>query len=319
MAFYYPQKTTLDMGPTQILPGTQYWNVDRELANNRGEDRLGLASERDQVATTSDLELRDRLLEQQWRSLDDRIAPTRLTVDAGSLVLMYFDLFHRGTRLNIDSERYMYKFWFARTTEPSARQQSTTVNYRVQDPWREVIVSKVGCWLGLPILERIANGEESRQENHSADREASRTQQAYLAAERDDECLIVQLFSGVESQRRAAQYGLVTQKELGLTAVERLHASEHPKERQCAMFLMGELCEITDTNLQLVKNRVVDDDDDEVRNAAIIALGKIKRRQKDSVSDVTHTPLSSALLHVLQNESSTASQRQLAYLSLLTR
>lgn len=41
MVFFYPQKTSLEMGATEILPGTQYWNVDREDDGiTEGKDRF---------------------------------------------------------------------------------------------------------------------------------------------------------------------------------------------------------------------------------------------------------------------------------------
>ena len=40
MALYYPRRVTPDMGPTHIMPFSQYGSVDAEHAHC-GEDRLG--------------------------------------------------------------------------------------------------------------------------------------------------------------------------------------------------------------------------------------------------------------------------------------
>ena len=39
MAMYYPAEVTEDMGPTSVIPRTQYWTVDRR-GFNQNEERL---------------------------------------------------------------------------------------------------------------------------------------------------------------------------------------------------------------------------------------------------------------------------------------
>ena len=80
MLFYYPQDTPLELGPTAILPRSQYLNVQRP----EGVEEVPLCGE------------------------------------AGTVVLVHYDLLHRGTPNTADKTRYMAKFLFTRMTEPDS-------------------------------------------------------------------------------------------------------------------------------------------------------------------------------------------------------
>ena len=81
MGFYYPQDTTEDMGPTAILPGTQYYET-HESAHSQPE--LALCGE------------------------------------AGTVALVHYDLWHRAMPNQSDKKRHMLKFLFTRLDEPKA-------------------------------------------------------------------------------------------------------------------------------------------------------------------------------------------------------
>ena len=81
VTFYYPQDTPLEMGPTGIVPGTQYTNVIPEDSYDR---ELGAAGE------------------------------------AGRVVIANYDIVHRGMPNHTDRKRYMVKFLFNRMGEPTA-------------------------------------------------------------------------------------------------------------------------------------------------------------------------------------------------------
>jgi len=83
MAFYYPQDVREDMGPTGILPGTQFHN---EISSN------------DPAKST------------------ERALP--LCGGAGTLNIVNFDSWHRATANTSDKKRYMLKFQFLRMQEP---------------------------------------------------------------------------------------------------------------------------------------------------------------------------------------------------------
>ena len=81
MGFYYPQDTTEDMGPTAVLPGTQYYET-HESAHSQPE--LALCGE------------------------------------AGTVTLVHYDLWHRAMPNQSDNKRHMLKFLFTRLDEPKA-------------------------------------------------------------------------------------------------------------------------------------------------------------------------------------------------------
>ena len=122
MLFYYPQRVTEESGPTEVLPGTQYWTTDFERDDgtwHRG-DAADKTLKRDELAN-ADLAARDRRIGAVVDLLGvPGLERRRLTVEAGSLVLANYDLFHRGTRASVasSSRRFMYKFYYFRTQEP---------------------------------------------------------------------------------------------------------------------------------------------------------------------------------------------------------
>ena len=81
MAFYYPQDVTEDMGPTAVLPGSQYYET--------GES----AHEQPELA---------------------------LTGEAGTVTIVHYDLWHRAMPNSSDKKRYMLKFLFSRLDEPQS-------------------------------------------------------------------------------------------------------------------------------------------------------------------------------------------------------
>ncbi len=81
VTFYYPQDTPLEMGPTGVVPGTQYTNVIPEDSYDR---EIGAAGE------------------------------------AGRVVIANYDIVHRGMPNHTDRKRYMVKFLFNRMGEPTA-------------------------------------------------------------------------------------------------------------------------------------------------------------------------------------------------------
>ena len=81
MAFYYPQDVTAEMGPTSVLPASQYYT-----SRNQAEKQ-------------------DELL---------------LCGEAGAVTIVHYDLWHRATSNRSDRNRFMMKFLFCRMQEPTA-------------------------------------------------------------------------------------------------------------------------------------------------------------------------------------------------------
>ncbi len=78
MLFYYPQDTPVKLGPTAIMPRSQYLNTQPPA----GVDELPLSGE------------------------------------AGTVTIVHYDLLHRGMPNTADRTRFMVKFLFTRMTEP---------------------------------------------------------------------------------------------------------------------------------------------------------------------------------------------------------
>ena len=81
MAFYYPQNVNPQMGPTSVLPASQYY-TSRNQAERKDE--------------------------------------ALLCGDAGTVTIVHYDLWHRATTNRSDRNRFMIKFLFCRMAEPTA-------------------------------------------------------------------------------------------------------------------------------------------------------------------------------------------------------
>jgi hypothetical protein len=84
LAMYYPQDVTPEMGPTLILPGTQYRNAPTARMASYGTFGSQLA----------------------------------LAVPAGTVAITHYDIWHRATPNRSERTRYMLKFLFDRGSEP---------------------------------------------------------------------------------------------------------------------------------------------------------------------------------------------------------
>ncbi len=121
LVFYYPQDVTEEFGPTEVLPGTQYWNgrFEDDDAVVHDDDRIDRSFDTE-ATRLPDLAERDRRLAATLAALPFPVERRRLVVPAGSIVLAHHDVIHRGTRQAPGCEvaRYMAKFTFVRVQEP---------------------------------------------------------------------------------------------------------------------------------------------------------------------------------------------------------
>lgn len=90
MAFYYPQRTPLSLGPTGVVPGSHFNN-------------------------TCDADTSEEL---------------PLCGDAGDVTIVHYDLWHRAMPNSSDGPRYMMKFLFTRMQEPDAPSWRQAANGR---------------------------------------------------------------------------------------------------------------------------------------------------------------------------------------------
>ena len=112
MLLYYPMDCEEDLGPTVLLPMTSYWE-DGPKPPEGGIPKDATPEQKDDIFSSSF----DTL---GWPR---ESAPHKVIVKAGTLALVHFDIYHRGSRRleSADDEgrkRVMYKFWLSRTEDP---------------------------------------------------------------------------------------------------------------------------------------------------------------------------------------------------------
>ena len=134
MLLYYPQDTTEDLGPTVLLPYTPYWEDGPKPPAEGMAEATG--EEKDESEYTSNLPLcfwaySDRLLVVPvFSSAHAKLgwpvesSPYKVVVPAGSVAIVHFDIYHRGSRRlesadDAGRKRAMYKFWLSRTADPT--------------------------------------------------------------------------------------------------------------------------------------------------------------------------------------------------------
>jgi len=103
MALYFPQDTCVQMGPTGIMPGTQYFNNDPNTTKPFGVARFGTLSPQ---------------LAKSWET-----GNMSCVCKAGSIFLIHYDLWHRGDAnqsRDLYGTRFMFKFQFMRMSAPPA-------------------------------------------------------------------------------------------------------------------------------------------------------------------------------------------------------
>ena len=84
LGMYYPQTVTKDMGPTALVPGTHFRNAPSDRMATYGNFR----------------------------------AQALATVEAGSILIAHYDIWHAATANTSDKNRYMLKFLFERKSVP---------------------------------------------------------------------------------------------------------------------------------------------------------------------------------------------------------
>ena len=110
MGLYYPAEVTLEMGPTCISPGSQYFEVDRLEWGTLGTGIDPPVSESEphaaewheavardgRVMNGCDPAARDQVLDRTGAFWGRE--QKKLVVPAASVVLIHFDILHRGSR-----------------------------------------------------------------------------------------------------------------------------------------------------------------------------------------------------------------------------
>lgn len=291
MLFYYPQQVTEANGPTEVLPGSQYWTRDFERGQGwRRGDPIDPAFNAE-AGTGQDLALRDRRLDESLRKFGVAdLQRRRLPLPAGSAVLAHYDLFHRGARQHptCRERRYMYKFYFMRTQEPH---RPTWRNRTAKMPAiagalaaTRGIVASHWAWLRGAQPEPDAAPANAAAALTDAAAEDARMQAAYalgFSARTDAAALRAladALRSDVEAVRRASGYALGVAGDAALDTLLNAANDADARVRRIAVFAVGETRSCEPRAAAALAKRL-QDEDDLVRSNAASALGCLGRCQ----------------------------------------
>lgn len=284
--FYYPQAVTLDNGPTEIVPHSQYWTTDIEKADGswRSGDMIDPSLDR-KLLEADDLTLRDQALAASLDKLHiPRLERRFIEVPAGSVVIGNYDLIHRGTRTTPgQAARYMYKFYFARTREPTAAAWDNDADLprldRVREDLRPIVRSNWAWSRGVRYRQALGETElaQALDDLHGGT-ENARIAAAYrLGSDTGEQSLaglVRALHSDVEGTRRAAAYGLRLRCDEAGQALEQACRDERVSVRRFAAFALGAGWS---AGADVLIERLEQEDDDLARSNAAYALGQIAR------------------------------------------
>ena len=242
MAFYYPQDTTIEMGPTGVVPGSQYYN-------NAPDSEVG-----DEVA---------------------------LCGKAGTVTVVHYDLWHRGTANSSESQRFMHKFLFTRMEEPRLPSwNSQTVVWPDADDRRNDMWKSMWHWSTGEIADGAGANSGDLDELSAQledNNETTRFRAAYALGAAGAAAvprLADKLCSDNEELRRCAGYGLAAAGADAVPALERAAAAKRHETRAAAVDALGNMGRPAAAALGTLEKALADDDDT-VRANAAYALGTI--------------------------------------------
>ena len=279
MAFYYPQDVSLDMGPTAVLPATQYYNSSKQAYEREEQPLCGRA---------------------------------------GTVTIVHYDLWHRAMPNASDRDRFMVKFLFTRMGEPqtpSWDHRDSTWQAEGIDPPAE-LCRRAWDWMcgtdGTAAPTAVSL-DELRQ-TLDAEAEAERLRAVYALAARGEEAMPVLLnaLRGEAKARLEANLANEHTNPSQLDAVFALSAIGRPAVphmvelldendwwlRAAAADVLGDLGTTASDTVPYL-TRTLDDEAEWVRRNAVEALGNIgpdaaeavptlSRRLQDSESWIRH-------------------------------
>ncbi|MCY4128474.1 MAG: HEAT repeat domain-containing protein [Gammaproteobacteria bacterium] len=290
MLFYYPQPTDEATGPTEVLPGTQYWTNDYELPDGKWHrgDPMG-RNLRSFDPRTASLQERDAYIQDVADSWGvPNLERRKLEVPCGGAILASYDLAHRGTRQEsgFDGRRFMYKFYLYRAESPTkpTSQRRRGVTPCIDNSNIARIVERNWHWLGgeSPDWNTRQKGI-SISKLLSADTDAERTRIAYelgLLAndeERTRNELISLIAHEREAIRRAAGYSFGLVDSISGKEFESLMNDERASVRRATILALREAICCDKTAIDWLTDRLEKDPDDLVRSNAAYALGILLR------------------------------------------
>ena len=244
LAFYYPHDVDEDMGPTAVVPGSQY----------------------------------------HGKQLDDEMPELLVCGKAGPVTVAHYDLWHRGTPNRASADRYMIKFLFTRMSQPhSPSWDSNGEPWPREDSVWSDLHSTIWDWHRgqagsspldngddlVPLLERL--GEEN---------ESSRLRAAYRLGRMGESAvgpLGDKLKSADEEIRHAAGYALSAIGPAATEAVSSVVESASEIDRTIAVEVLGNIGEAAADAVPLL-TRILSKGTTSEKGRAADALGKDERQ-----------------------------------------
>ena len=290
--FYYPQAVHADNGPTEVVLGTQYWTRDIEREDGGwypgdAMDRSFSAKDREHP----DLTYRDRRLAEALENLGVPDLERRfIHVPKGAAVLANYDIVHRGSRKTDASQRFMYKFYFARTREPCAptwRNKSTHPRWTGLRQELKPVVNQIWHWsrgapTPIPNNPKIDEFAERLQNGREDEKVAAAYELGAVAPDaRYSKIAVAALAQGIhhitESTRRASSYGLRASGSAGLASLVDATGAESVSTRRFGVYGLGHVHAANSSKAVTALIRALTDGDDLVRSNAAYSLGQISR------------------------------------------
>lgn len=290
MLFYYPQRVTDDNGPTEVLPGTQYWTTNFEMADGKWHRGDAVDKKvRQEALRNGDDAVRDAYIDKVVDSLGiSRLARHRIHVPPGGVVLAHYDLMHRGTRTapTFDGRRFMYKFYLLRSRDPGGPSwhNRAAAPPLTGHPCLNGVVERIWHWLRgdagwRPVVERVDQVERIVSAGAEDERIRLAYELGWLA--RNDAGIAreigVLLNAADEALRRSMVYAAGIAGPAVEAEVLRALDSDQARVRRVAAGAAGEARLARSTAVEALFRRLEDDADDLVRSNAAYALGNIAR------------------------------------------
>jgi HEAT repeat protein len=242
MIFYYTQPITEDLGPTAIMPGTQY--------NEKfpGHDK-------------------------------EFLLPTG---PAGTMVLVHFDLWHKASLNKSNSDRYMLKFQFARLKAPTLPSwNNRETSFRLSAGHNESLIhlwSDIWNWLRGDRTEstEIGTMEASKVvsliEDPSEDVALNAVYKAARMGDAGVRVLYEIIRSGSNLLAQRAAYGLQASGAAAITSLIELLDHSDDRRRALACFVLGMIGDLDD-RVPTALIQSLSDESEWVRRNAAEALG----------------------------------------------
>jgi hypothetical protein len=268
MAMYYPQATPPEIGPTGAIPGSQYY-----------ESRVPT------LPLTAD-----------EAALDPEGIGLPVAGEAGSVILIHFDLWHRAFPNHTDRERYMFKFQFTRLDEPTEahwKREAAEIplSAELAENPRSPLWRQMWHWLAGETAWETAGDPEALKTALWESSEEARLSAAYTLGGLGAAGVTV-LREGLQHDgdrddvRRAACYGLSVAGALALPVLTEALASESERTRGYAVYALGDLGARAAAVVPALAS-LTQDSSVWVRRPLADALGQIKSHPELSVPALT--------------------------------